>query len=105
AENLLAAGFDLCVYDKDPEKAACFAAQTGARRAESASAVATPGGLVITMLPNDPTLEEVTIGESGLQQRLGPGGARLSLSTISVRLTRRLAALYTAHGGQYISAG
>lgn len=105
AENLLAAGFDLCVYDKDAEKTARFARQTGARPAQSVIAAAEPGGIVITMLPNDQTLEEITVGENGLQQRLGVGGTHISLSTISVRLTRRLTALYTEQGGQYVAAG
>ncbi len=60
--------------------------------------------VVITMLANDPALEKIVFGESGILQALAPGAIHLSMSTISVELAERLAAAHREKGQEFVSA-
>ena len=56
AANLLAAGYDLVVYNRTAAKAEPLVAK-GARRADRAGDVAEPGGIVVSMLADDAAVE------------------------------------------------
>ena len=56
------------------------------------------------MLANDPALEQIVFGESGILQALAPGAIHLSMSTISVVLAERLAAAHREKGQEFVSA-
>lgn len=103
ARNLLKSGFALRVYDKYPEQAAPLVA-LGAHQAFRLSEVAAPGGIVITMVPDDQALEEVVLSEGGILAQLGANGIHLSMSTVSPQVAERLAALYATHGSYYLAA-
>lgn len=102
ALNLLKAGYDLIVYDLDEGRIAPFTA-LGAYQAFRLREVGEPGGIVVTMVPTDASLLEVTLAEGGLLERLCPGGIHLSLSTISPEVSAQLAALYAARGGTFLA--
>ncbi len=103
ARNLLKAGFELRVYDKHPEQAAPLVA-LGAHQAFRLSDVTAPGGIVITMVPDDQALEEVVLSEGGILEQLGANGIHLSMSTVSPQSAERFAALYAEHGSYYLAA-
>jgi 3-hydroxyisobutyrate dehydrogenase-like beta-hydroxyacid dehydrogenase len=103
AHNLLKSGFELRVYDKHPEQAAPLVA-LGAHQAFRLSDVAAPGGIVITMVPDDQALEEVVLSEGGILAQLGANGIHLSMSTVSPQSAERFAALYATHGSCYLAA-
>ncbi len=103
ASNLLKAGYDLHVYNRDASKAAPLIAE-GAQQGLRPSEVVEPGGIVITMLADDAALEQVTLGEDGILKRLGPGGVHISMSTVSPALARRMADLHAQHGCAYVAA-
>ncbi|HZU68109.1 MAG TPA: NAD(P)-dependent oxidoreductase [Ktedonobacteraceae bacterium] len=103
ARNLLKAGFELRVYNRNPAKAEPLVAQ-GARQVSRPGEVVEPGGIVITMVANDAALEQVVLGESGLLERLGSNGIHLSMSTISPATARKLAELHAKHGSIYVAA-
>ncbi len=84
AHNLLRAGFELSVYDINAANLAPLVEQ-GAHRAFRPGDVVEPGGIVITMVPDDASLKHVTMGEDGILERIGSNGVHLSLSTISPR--------------------
>src|SRR4051794_22482913 len=102
ATNLLKAGFGLRVYNRTAEKARPLAEQ-GARLVRSPAEAAEPGGIVVTMVSDDRAVEEVTLGANGLLGRLGDG-VHLSMSTISPRTARRLAALHRERGGRSVAS-
>jgi 3-hydroxyisobutyrate dehydrogenase-like beta-hydroxyacid dehydrogenase len=102
AENLLAAGYKLIVYNRTASKAEPLVAK-GARRAERASDVAEPGGIVVSMLADDAALEALVIGEA-LADRLAPEGIHISMSTVSPALTRELSAFHAARGSVMVAA-
>src|SRR5258708_30919201 len=88
ATNLLKAGFGLRVYNRTPEKARPLL-ELGATVARSPAEAAEPGGIVVTMVSDDRSLEEVTLGPRGLLERLRDG-IHVSMSTIAPRTARPL---------------
>ena len=103
AANLLKAGFEVTVYNRTAGKARALL-DAGARAAASPRDVATPGGIVVTMVADDNVLEAVTTGADGFGERLGAGGLHLSMSTISPPTSVRLAKWHAQRGGQYVAA-
>ncbi len=103
AHNLLRAGFDLSVYDINAANLAPLVEQ-GAHRAFLPGDVVEPGGIVITMVPDDAALQHVTVGEGGIVARIGSGGVHLSLSTISPETSEELAAVYAQQGSTFLGA-
>jgi 3-hydroxyisobutyrate dehydrogenase-like beta-hydroxyacid dehydrogenase len=102
ATNLLKAGFGLRVFNRTAEKARPLL-ELGATLAASPAEAAESGGIVVTMLSDDRTVEDVTLGGNGF---LGPlrDGVHLSMSTIAPRTARRLAALHWERGGRYVAS-
>src|SRR5438874_7051241 len=76
ARNLLKAGFELRVYNRNAAKARPLV-ELGAQQVSRPSEVAEPGGIVITMVANDSALESVVLGSEGFLERLGPNGIHL----------------------------
>ena len=70
ASNLLKAGYEVHVYNRNASKAKLLV-ETGARQKTSPQDVVEPGGIVITMVANDEALESVTLGPQGILERLG----------------------------------
>ncbi len=101
--NLLHAGFNLSVYDINAVNLAPLVEQ-GARQAFRPGDVIEPGGIVITMVPDDAALKHVTIGEDGILARMGSNGVHLSLSTISPQTSEELAAVYAHQGSTLLGA-
>lgn len=102
ALNLLKAGHDLTVYNRTPGKAQALVSQ-GARAAADV-ADACGGEAIITMLSNDVAVEEVTFGNKGIVASLRSGAVHLSMSTISVALSERLAAAHAKAGQRFVAA-
>lgn len=99
AANLIKAGHAVTVYNRTRAKAEPLAAQ-GATIAGTA-AEASRGDAVITMLANDDAVEHVVFGKDGVLAGLAPGALHLSSSTISVALSRRMAAAHADAGQRY----
>jgi len=102
AASLVRAGHEVTVYNRSPAKAAPLAA-LGAVVAPS-PADACRGEAVVTMLADDDALESVAHGGDGIIEALGAGATHVSCSTISVALSRRLAAAHAEHGQRYVAA-
>lgn len=102
AKSLLRAGHQVTVYNRTREKAEALRA-AGATVANTI-ADACRGEVALTMLADDSAVEGAVFGQGGLLSALGKGSAHVSMSTISVALTERLAETH-AHAGQgFISA-
>jgi 3-hydroxyisobutyrate dehydrogenase-like beta-hydroxyacid dehydrogenase len=102
AMNLLKAGHDVTVYNRTPAKAQALVSQ-GARAANSL-ADTFRGDVVITMLSDDAAVESVTFGDQGVIANLGQGAIHISMSTISVALSERLAAAHAKAGQRFVAA-
>jgi 3-hydroxyisobutyrate dehydrogenase-like beta-hydroxyacid dehydrogenase len=102
ARNLLKGGHAVVAYNRTRDKAEALAkggATVAGRPAEAARA-----GIVITMLANDHAVAETVEGPDGALAGLPDGGILINMSTVSLQLTRRLAASHEAAGKFYVAA-
>jgi 3-hydroxyisobutyrate dehydrogenase-like beta-hydroxyacid dehydrogenase len=103
AKNLLKAGFQLRVYNRTAAKARLLR-ESGAEVEETSAEVATPGGIVFTMLADDHAVEDVCLANPSFVERLGRGGIHVSMSTISPATARRLAKQHKEYGVEYVAS-
>jgi len=102
AENLLKAGHSLTVYNRTRAKAEALAAR-GARVGETPGDCS-HGDAVFTMLADDAAVESATFADGGILRALPAGAIHVSLSTISVDLSARLAEAHARAGSVYVAA-
>jgi 3-hydroxyisobutyrate dehydrogenase len=103
ARNLLAAGFPVSVWDRTPARIEALAGD-GARPASSAAEAAEGTAVVLTMLPDGATVEQVMSGPEGVLAALRPGSAWIQMATIGDDWTQRLAGLAADHGVEYVDS-
>jgi len=104
AAHVARAGFELTVYDLNPEAAEKFAAQHGGRVAENLAALGRDVEAVVTMLPNDKIVREVILGTNGIATTLAQGGIVIDMSTSDPLATRVLAQALTTRGITVVDA-
>jgi 3-hydroxyisobutyrate dehydrogenase-like beta-hydroxyacid dehydrogenase len=102
ARNLLKAGHHVTLYNRTRAKAEPLVA-AGARVVDKPSA-ACGGDVLITMLADDHAVETVVFGQEGVVAALPPKAIHVSMSTISVALSDRLAEAHARAGQGYVAA-
>jgi len=102
AANLLRAGHTVAVYNRTPGKAQPLIEQGAQPAARVADACR--GDAVITMLADDAAVESVAFGDDGVIGQLGKGAVHISMSTISVALSERLAAAHAKVSQRFVAA-
>lgn len=90
ARNIRAAGYELHAYDVVPERVQALEA-AGARACGSVREVGERAGVVVTMLPSSPDVEEVVLGEGALIGSMRRGATLIDMSTIDPVVTKRIA--------------
>jgi 3-hydroxyisobutyrate dehydrogenase-like beta-hydroxyacid dehydrogenase len=103
APNLIRAGETVTVYNRTPGKAEGVR-QLGAGIAGTAGEAASGAEAVITVLADDHAVEEVVFAKGGVLDSLPEGAVHVSISTISVALSRRLAEAHRGRRQQYVAA-
>ncbi len=103
AENLLADGYRLRVFNRTGEKAALLA-KKGATVVTDPVETAEPGGIVMSCVSDDAALEAVMGSNGELARHLGQGGIHVSMSTILPETAETLARRHAEHGGFYLAA-
>ncbi len=103
AANLSAAGHALRIYNRTASKAATLVAK-GATLAKNPADVASPGGVVFTMVADDRAIDELCLSAGSFVEKLGAGGIHVSLSTISPATARRLAEHHAKHKVEYVAS-
>jgi 3-hydroxyisobutyrate dehydrogenase-like beta-hydroxyacid dehydrogenase len=102
AANLIEAGHEVSVYNRTPDRRAALI-EHGALAASNVAA-ACRGDAVITMLADDHAVESVVFGDGGVIGALKAGAVHISMSTISVALSERLAAAHAEAGQRFVAA-
>src|SRR5262245_44994008 len=102
AANLLRAGHEVTVYNRTPSRARPLIEQGAQAAARVCDACR--GDVVITMLADDAAVEEVVFGDAGVIRALHEGAIHVSMSTISVALSERLAAMHVKAGQHFVAA-
>ena len=95
ARNLIRAGHQLTVYNRTRQRAESLES-LGARVVSSPAEAASAAEALITMLADDGAVEDALLGQDGAMGALPPGAVHVGMSTISVQLSRRLAAEHQA---------
>ena len=103
ARNLLNAGHQVTVYNRTRSRAEALAS-TGAVVADSPGRAASGAEVIITMLADDHALEAVVFGTDNILESLPANAIHVSTSTISVALSRRLAAAHRERKQNYVAA-
>ncbi|MBW7901287.1 MAG: NAD(P)-dependent oxidoreductase [Rhodocyclaceae bacterium] len=103
AANVLAAGFDLSVFNRSPGPMQPLL-EKGAVAAPSAAALALDRAAVVSMVSDDAALESVTTGAGGLFEQARPGLIHVDMSTVSPEVSARVASAAEAKGIRYLRA-
>jgi 3-hydroxyisobutyrate dehydrogenase-like beta-hydroxyacid dehydrogenase len=100
AENLMAGGFSVRVYNRTAEKAAGLVGK-GATGLKSPAETAVAGGMVVSILADDRAILDVASDE--FCSALGTG-LHISMSTVSPATSRTLAERHARFGGRFVAA-
>jgi 3-hydroxyisobutyrate dehydrogenase len=103
AENLLRAEHDVTVWNRTVERTTDLAA-AGAAVAETPRALAAACDVIMVCVSDTPDVEEVTFGDDGLINGLGPDKLVVDHSTISASATQRFAAVVAEVGAAWVDA-
>lgn len=103
ARHLIRAGHEVTVWNRTLSKAEALRAQ-GAKAAKSPAEAAQDAEAVITMLADDAAVEAAVLSPTGAIATLPKGAIHISMSTISVALSKRLAEEHRRHGHHYVAA-
>jgi 3-hydroxyisobutyrate dehydrogenase-like beta-hydroxyacid dehydrogenase len=111
AKFLAGSGEDLVVWNRSAGHAEALA-QAGARVASSAAEAASDADVVFSMLMDDAAVEQVILGagpgadgrERAVIEAMRPGAIHVAMSTISVKLSQRLAERHQAREQHFVAA-
>ena len=106
AKNLISAGYPLTVHDL-VQSSVGELVEAGAESADTPKEVAGRSEVVITMLPDTPDVEKVTLGtedKPGVLAGLEEGSRLIDMSTISASRTREMASAAAEKGVAMLDA-
>jgi 4-hydroxybutyrate dehydrogenase/sulfolactaldehyde 3-reductase len=103
ASNLCKKGFELLVYDVNPQALSAFA-QLNSKSAPSIADIARGCDIVITMLPSSAQVEAVVLGPDGLLAAGHAGQIIMDMSTIDPNSTDLIAASASKQGMSVVDA-
>ena len=102
AANLVKAGHEVSVFNRSPGKSRPLV-ELGAHEAADVAG-ACLGEAVITMLADDEAASGIVLDHGGLIDKLPKGTIHVSMSTISVALSKRLTQAHAQAGQRYVAA-
>jgi 3-hydroxyisobutyrate dehydrogenase-like beta-hydroxyacid dehydrogenase len=100
AGRLIEAEHQLVVWNRTASRAAGLSAPVAQNPAEAVR----DAQVAITMLSDDHALEAAVFGEGGILGAMPKNAIHVSMSTISVDLSRRMQEAHETHGQRYVSA-
>jgi 3-hydroxyisobutyrate dehydrogenase-like beta-hydroxyacid dehydrogenase len=102
AANLVKAGHDVTVFNRSPEKNRSLL-ELGAHQATSIAG-ACNDETVVTMLADDTAVAQIALTDDGIVGKLRQGAIHISMSTISVALSKELARAHAKAGQRFVAA-
>jgi 3-hydroxyisobutyrate dehydrogenase-like beta-hydroxyacid dehydrogenase len=103
SKNLIKKGYPVTVYNRTKEKTKELASE-GAKVADSPKALAAESDVIISMISDDPVLEEVSIGKNGAFEGAKSGTIYIDMSTVSPVSSTKVAEVATKKGIKYLRA-
>jgi 3-hydroxyisobutyrate dehydrogenase len=104
AGHLAAKGHEVTVYNRTAAKSAAWAARHQGRTAPTPREAAKGAEFVMACVGNDDDLRAVCTGPDGAFAGMTPGAIFVDHTTVSAKVTRRLAAQATATGLAFVDA-
>ena len=104
AGHLAAKGFEVTVFNRDPEKAARWTTGHNGRGAATPAEAARDADIVLACVGRDGDVQEVTRGAQGAFQAMKPGSVFVDHTTASAGIARSLAADAEAAGFGFVDA-
>lgn len=102
-QNLLNAGFKVCVWNRTASRMTPFLEQ-GAIKGASPADVARQATIIITCVSDTPDVETVILGEQGAIEGVSTGDLLIDMSTISPHTTQQIAQKLTEKGAFMLDA-
>jgi 3-hydroxyisobutyrate dehydrogenase-like beta-hydroxyacid dehydrogenase len=103
SKNLVKKGYPVTVFNRTKEKTKELVAE-GAKVAESPKGLAADSDVIISMISDDPVLEEVSIGKNGAFEGAKAGTIYIDMSTVSPVSSGRVAEVAGKKGIKYLRA-
>src|SRR5467141_4558635 len=103
ASNLLKAGYELTVWNRNAEKCEPFA-RKGARVADTPANAVRDVDLVMYSLSNDQAVEEVVFGANGILSGINAGQIAMDMSTVRPPTSVREQQAYSKRGAEFLDA-
>jgi 3-hydroxyisobutyrate dehydrogenase len=104
-KNLIKAGYQVTVYNRNKEKANIFAQEQGIKAVEAPADLLPVADVIISMLSDDDAVRSVYAGENGIFSASdGKALVVIDMSTVAPETTRALAAQAETAGISYIDA-
>lgn len=103
AGNLIVAGYQLVVHDINREAVQELVAK-GAEEALSPKEASESADAIVTILPDDDTVELVATGKEGVLEGMSEGAILVDMSTISPTTAKRIAERLEASGMEMLDA-
>lgn len=104
AGHLVAAGHEVCVYNRTTAKAESWAKAHGGRFAATPEAAVEGCDFVMSCVGNDDDLRSICTGEDGAFGGMAAGTVFVDHTTVSAKVTRELSALSAAAGIAFVDA-
>jgi 3-hydroxyisobutyrate dehydrogenase-like beta-hydroxyacid dehydrogenase len=103
ARHLIAAGHQLTVWNRTPERTTALA-EAGANIAVTPADAVRTSEAVLTMVFDDGANKEILFGTDGVLDALAPGAVHISLATISVDLSDLISAEHGLRNQLFVAA-
>jgi 3-hydroxyisobutyrate dehydrogenase-like beta-hydroxyacid dehydrogenase len=104
AAHLARAGHEVCVYNRNPQKAQAWLRDNAGSAADTPAAAAKGADWVMTCVGNDDDLRAVTLGEQGAFAGMQPGATLIDHTTASAEVARELAQKAQERGLGFLDA-
>jgi len=104
AGHLVAAGHEVCVYNRTTAKAEGWAKEHGGRFAATPRAAVEGCGFVMSCVGNDDDLRDVCAGDEGAFSGMASGTVFVDHTTVSAKVTRELSTLALETGIDFVDA-
>jgi 3-hydroxyisobutyrate dehydrogenase-like beta-hydroxyacid dehydrogenase len=103
SRNLIKAGYPLTVFDIAPAAMNALV-EKGAKVADSAAEAAADADVIISMIPDDRALEDVSMGPKGVFKGIGTNATYIDMSTVSPIVSVRVSKEAEKKGIKYLRA-
>ncbi|MBL1376451.1 NAD(P)-dependent oxidoreductase [Zobellella iuensis] len=104
AGHLSKTGHEICVYNRNPQKAADWVARHGGTHAATPAEAAQGADMVMVCVGNDDDVRAVVYGDEGVLAGIKPGALLVDHTTTSAGLAEELARKAAETGARFIDA-